>query len=68
LAGIDILNGGCYNQPDGQTHCGNWDFERFDRLNTRCKQSQTDAVFMFLTVVVLLATIALTYLRVKKSF
>ena len=36
-------------------------------INQRCQQSQADAVFMFLTVVVLLISLVLTYLRMKKS-
>jgi hypothetical protein len=70
LAHIDILNGGCgtYNTADIKgTYCYNADEDRWGHLNTRCTQSQTDAVSMFLTVVVLVATISLTYLRLKKS-
>jgi hypothetical protein len=41
--------------------------DRRNQLNIRCKQSGTDSVFMFLTVAVLLATLTLTYLRLRKS-
>jgi hypothetical protein len=70
LAHIDILNGGCgtYNTADIKgTYCYNADEDRWGHLNTRCTQSQTDAVFMFLTVIVLFATISLTYLRLEKK-
>jgi hypothetical protein len=63
LAAIDILNGGCADEecanvlvPDG----GN-------NLNKRCEQSQTDSVFMFLTVAVLLATLVLAFMRMKRG-
>jgi hypothetical protein len=36
-------------------------------LNVRCMQSQADSVFMFLTVVVLFGTMALTFLRTKRD-
>jgi hypothetical protein len=53
----------------GQLDCSNtYISEHLEQLNVRCKQSQTDSVFMFLKVVVLFATIALTFLRMKKSY
>jgi hypothetical protein len=36
-------------------------------INQRCQQSQADAVFMFFTVVVLLISLVLTFLRMKRS-
>jgi hypothetical protein len=36
-------------------------------MNQRCHQSQADAVFMLLMVVVLFISLVLTYLRMKKS-
>lgn len=48
------------------SYCNNViDSDRNGRLNVRCMQSQADSVFMFLTVVVLFGTIALTFLRIK---
>jgi hypothetical protein len=34
----------------------------------RCKKNQADSAFMFLTVIVLLASITMTYLRMKKGY
>jgi len=63
LEGIDILSGACNSGGciySTQAEAGH--------LNTRCKQSQADSVFMFLTVVVLFVALALTYLRIKKTY
>ena len=67
LGGIDILNGGC-GEDAGVKGCWyvNYETQR-SKLNTRCKQSQADSVFMFLTVVVLFVVLALTYLRIKRA-
>lgn len=62
LAGIDILNGGC----DDVT-CYLVVVDGGKQLNTRCKQSQADSVFMFLTVVVLFVVLLLTYRRMRRG-
>ncbi|KAF1913975.1 marvel domain-containing protein [Ampelomyces quisqualis] len=69
LAAIDILNGGCTSWNDGRTGRCVYaeDMDKRYKLNERCKQSGTDSVFMFLTVAVLLTTMTLTFLRMKKN-
>ncbi|KAH4608101.1 hypothetical protein HBH82_085900 [Parastagonospora nodorum] len=73
LGGIDILNGGCYEDdvPYGDERVASCAFtssnENVPQLNVRCKQSQTDSIFMFLTVAICFATMLLTFLRMKKS-
>jgi hypothetical protein len=37
-------------------------------VSGRCKKNQADSAFMFLTVIVLLASITMTYLRMKKGY
>jgi hypothetical protein len=67
LAGVDILRGVCQKDAQGAWYCANVDdTDRQGQLNLRCKQSQTDCIFMFLTVVVLAATLALAFLRARK--
>lgn len=39
-----------------------------DDLNSRCKMNQADSAFMFLTVILLLVSLTLTYLRMKKGY
>ena len=68
LGNIDILNGGC-GKFQVEWYCSNTsDENRRERMNVRYKQSQADSVFMFLTAVLLFATITLTYLRMRRSF
>lgn len=62
LAGIDILNGGC-----NDVACYYVLVDDGKQLNTRCKQSQVDSVFMFLTAVVLLLVLLLTYRRMRRG-
>lgn len=66
LAGIDILNGGCAFD-NKVAHCYNVLEGRLEFLNKRCAQPQTDFVLMFIIVVLLFMTMALTYLRMRKS-
>jgi hypothetical protein len=68
LSGIDILHGGC-GESDRNDVCyyANY-FEQTGKLNERCKQSQADSVLMFLTVVLLLVVLALTYVRMKRTY
>ncbi|CAE7207001.1 hypothetical protein PTTW11_09640 [Pyrenophora teres f. teres] len=61
LAGIDILNGGCNDE-----YCYYF-LEDGKHLNTRCKQSQADSVFMFLTAVLLFGVLVLAYRRMKRG-
>jgi hypothetical protein len=69
LGNIDILNGGCAKNYLEWWTCYNTDHqERLGWLNIRCKQSQTATVLMLLTVVLLFATIAFTFLRMKKNY
>jgi hypothetical protein len=69
LAAVNILNGGCWISDDEtrQSFCVNVLSGFQDQLNSRCKQSGTDSVFMFLTVAVLFGTATLTFLRMKKN-
>jgi hypothetical protein len=39
-----------------------------DIMISRCKKNQADSAFMFITVVVLLASVTMTYLRMKKGY
>ncbi|KAI4956076.1 hypothetical protein J4E91_000286 [Alternaria rosae] len=67
LGSIDILNGGCTEKNGvGICYYASW-ADQEAKLNTRCRQSQANSVFMFLTVVVLFAGLTLTYLRIKRT-
>ena len=67
LASVDILNGGCKNQDrSGMCYYASYN-DQEAKLNTRCRQSQADSVFMFLTVIVLFAVLTLTCLRTKRT-
>ncbi|KAF2691648.1 hypothetical protein K458DRAFT_285832, partial [Lentithecium fluviatile CBS 122367] len=67
----DLFNGGCHRikTTDGGdvTVCSN-DGGRAKYLNSRCKETQADSVFMFFTVAILLARATMTYLRMKKGY
>ncbi|KAI4929381.1 uncharacterized protein J4E92_005045 [Alternaria infectoria] len=61
----DIFNGGCRAEDE----C--WYYYAENDPNTmksRCKSTQADCVFMFLTVVVLAVTALLAFLRMKKGY
>jgi hypothetical protein len=64
LNNINLLNGGCETQKK-LTLCW-WEVWDPNKLYSHCRQSQADAVFMFLTVVVLLACLAMTFLHNKR--
>ncbi|KAI4951055.1 hypothetical protein J4E86_007564 [Alternaria arbusti] len=61
----DIFNGGCRADDD----CWYWHLEN-DRntMKSRCRSTQADCVFMFLTVIVLAVTALLAFLRMKKGY
>lgn len=61
----DIFNGGCRAEDE----C--WYYYAENDPNTmksRCKSTQADCVFMFLTVIVLAVTALLAFLRMKKGY
>ncbi|PSN70296.1 hypothetical protein BS50DRAFT_585733 [Corynespora cassiicola Philippines] len=57
----DLLNGGSATM-DGVTQPGYYD----GKLNIRCKQNQADAAFMFLTAIVLIASVTSSYLHARR--
>ncbi|KAF2677768.1 hypothetical protein K458DRAFT_318698 [Lentithecium fluviatile CBS 122367] len=63
----DLMNGGPW---DGEYYPGYYcnTTGGGDQLVARCKKNQADSAFMFLTVIVLLVSLTLTYLRMKKGF
>jgi hypothetical protein len=68
LGHVDIVNGGCGPIATNPCMCGVLDLtDNHFLINTRCKQSQSDSVFMFIIVILGFATMALAYLRTKKS-
>jgi hypothetical protein len=61
----DIFNGGCISD----TKCWYWfDVNNPNNMKSRCKSTQADCVFMFLTVLVLAVTAMLAFLRMKKGY
>lgn len=69
-----LINGGTdgkdnYDQPFCY-YCGHvQELEKdIPILEGRCKKNQADSAFMFLTVIVLIASITMTYLRMKKGY
>jgi hypothetical protein len=58
----DIFNGGC--TKDG---CWYW-FTDPNAMTSRCRSTQADCVFMFLTVLVLAVSAMLAFLRMKKGY
>ncbi|KAH7406151.1 marvel domain-containing protein [Phaeosphaeria sp. MPI-PUGE-AT-0046c] len=66
LAAVDIFCGACYEYSGG-TWCANASEDRLSNLNKRCKQSGTDSVFVWMTVLFLLVTLTLTCLRLKNN-
>ncbi|KAF2795697.1 hypothetical protein K505DRAFT_348446 [Melanomma pulvis-pyrius CBS 109.77] len=61
---INLLNGGCDTQ-DGITLCW-WQIANPKKLNSHCRESQADSVFMFLTVIILIACLTMTFLHQKR--
>ncbi|KAF2709618.1 hypothetical protein K504DRAFT_455315 [Pleomassaria siparia CBS 279.74] len=61
----DLLSGGC-GRTGGVYQCWYWDSLQPGKLNSRCQVSQADSVFMFLTVVILIATLTMTFLHLKR--
>ncbi|KAH6878129.1 marvel domain-containing protein [Alternaria rosae] len=61
----DIFNGGCI----AKDNCWYY-YEKNDpnTMKSRCKSTQADCVFMFLTVIVLAVTALLAFLRMKKGY
>lgn len=63
----DLFNGGKFTS-DKKTIYWNWIEGREKYLNSRCKESQADSVFMFFAFAALLACATMTYLRMKKGY
>ncbi|KAF2254646.1 hypothetical protein BU26DRAFT_527666 [Trematosphaeria pertusa] len=63
----DLINGGKHG--DDCYWCSfDHDPKLPSKLISRCKMNQADDAFMFLTVVVLLVSLTLTFLRMKKGY
>lgn len=68
LFGSDIICGGV-TQEDGQSLCWWWhDKMDVNTMVSRCKMSQADLAFMFLTATVVIGAATLGYLRMKKGY
>ncbi|KAF2007415.1 hypothetical protein P154DRAFT_614779 [Amniculicola lignicola CBS 123094] len=64
LAKIDILRGGC----DGDGEClYDTSLPWSGKLNERCKMSQADSAFMFLTVIILAAWLIITWVHLRRK-
>jgi len=69
-----LINGGIQGKgQDGVPRCYYCGYENnpdsdADILIGRCKKNQADSAFMFLTFVVLVASMTMTYLRMKKGY
>ena len=59
----DIFNGGC--NKDG--FCWYWAADE-KAMRSRCRSTQADCVFMFLTVLILAVSAMLAFLRMKKGY
>jgi hypothetical protein len=60
----DIFNGGCRGD-----WCWYWFAENDpNTMKSRCRSTQADCVFMFLTVLVLAVSAMLAYLRMRKGY
>ncbi|KAF2476211.1 uncharacterized protein BDR25DRAFT_64444 [Lindgomyces ingoldianus] len=70
MTGNNLLNGGC-EKAEGRTLCGyteNDDYTyRAGTLNARCKQSEADAAFMFMSVLLMAACVAMLFIQLKKK-
>jgi len=67
LNGIELLNGGFYGRKnDLGVDITYWGEEDPNKLYAHCKEAQADAVFMFLTVVILIAALTMTFLHLKR--
>lgn len=64
-----LINGGARGKVGDVDNCYYCQFSSGSKdLVSRCKMNQADSAFMFLTVVVLLVSLTLTYLRMKKGY
>jgi len=61
----DIFNGGCRAEDECWYY---YEENGANIMKSRCKSTQADCVFMFLTVVVLAVTALLAFLRMKKGY
>jgi hypothetical protein len=60
----DLINGGWVDTNIGRVGWYAWVDP--GKLTTRCKQNQADSAFMFLLVVVLIASATITFLRTRR--
>lgn len=63
----DIICGGMW-ETEGFHGCWWFDIDEMKVLLSRCKTSQADSVFMFLTAFLAAAMAALVYLRLKRGY
>jgi hypothetical protein len=64
----ELINGGKHGKGLRDCYYCTGTESDADKLISRCKMNQADTAFMFLTVVVLLVSLTLTYLRAKKGY
>lgn len=62
----ELLNGGCVRAKNVPI-CGYGGKDDKDKLLSRCKMNQADSVFMFLSLVVIVAAAVLSFLRVGRK-
>jgi len=65
LSTNDILCGGIVKK-DGRKYCYTLE-HTWGEIVSRCKMSQADSVFMFLTAIVVAVMALMAYLRLKKG-
>lgn len=67
-----LINGGSHGKNSQNKDVENCYYcqteDGADTLLSRCKMNQADSAFMFLTVIVLLVSLTLTYLRMRKGY
>ncbi|ORY08696.1 marvel domain-containing protein [Clohesyomyces aquaticus] len=66
----ELLNGGCAKFKQGGDKgslCGYAWYNDADKLNSRCKMNEADAAFMFLSVIVLCASVVMMFLHIKRN-
>ncbi|KAH7127060.1 marvel domain-containing protein [Dendryphion nanum] len=65
---IDVVNAGCslLKLAANDRKCLEWLDEKLGKYNSRCQQNTAASAFMFITVVILLVSLTLAFLRNKR--
>jgi hypothetical protein len=60
-----LISGGCA-KFEKETYCLYYDNGFFGKIQSRCRENQADTVFMFLTAVIVIACLTMTFLHLKR--